>query len=597
MEIIKNDHNNQLNLTEQLTFQEYLNNILRKVFIDLNFDQKLAQILISSRPDLGQFQCNSAMILAKKHQTLPIRIAELIVKKLSVYKIFEEVSIITPGFINIRLNDSFLAEWTNQMLNNPRLHVPKVKISRKIFIDFGGPNIAKPLHIGHLRSALIGDCLQRVYRFCGDNVVSDIHLGDWGTQMGMLIEEIKKMYPTLPYFNEKFNGKFPQNFPINIDEFSKIYPKASLNCKQNSTAMRKARLATFELQQGRRGYRKLWKKFVNISITELKKDYSNLNIYFDLWKGESDVQPIIKSMIKNLIESGIAQKSQGATIIPITTNNINKKIPPLILLKSDGAVMYSTTDLATILERVQKYHAEKIIYVVDKRQSLYFKQVFSAAQKSNIAKNVELIHIGFGTVNGKDGKPFKTRDGDVMRLSTVIEYAKQSASIKNLTSISAEKRESTINKIALATVKFADLSHLYSSDYIFNLDKFSKFEGKTGPYILYSAVRIKSILSYINYKNSYKIIPAINYSERNLQLILARLSQTIFTTYENCQPNILCEYAYNVAAKFNQFYATSPVVNEINLDIQRSRIALCKLTLKVLEQVLDLLGILIPENM
>ena len=578
------------------TLQQYLNRVLKQVFVDLDFDQKFAKILLSSRPDLGQFQCNAAMVLAKKHHTAPIKIANAIADKLRANQLFKEITTIAPGFINISLSDAFLVEWTNQMLKSKRLGVPTVKTPRKVVMDFGGPNIAKPLHIGHLRSPLIGDCLQRVYSFCGDNVISDVHLGDWGTQMGMLIEAIREIDPDLPYFDKKFSGDYPQQSPVTVEELSEIYPKASLNCKQNNNAMDKARLATFELQQGRRGYRALWQHFVDISVKELKKDYASLGVYFDLWKGESDAQKIIGPMVEKLLKAGVAQKSQGATIIEVA-NNENDNTPPLILIKSDGAVMYGTTDLATILERAQDYDAQKIIYVVDKRQSLHFKQVFAAAQKSNIATGVELTHIGFGTVNGKDGKPFKTREGGVMRLSTLIDQAKQYASLKNQTNMADQERKSTIDSIALATVKFADLSNLYASDYIFDLDKFSRYEGKTGPYLLYSAVRIKSILRNINQGESHSIGTASNAPERDLQLALSGLSNAIFNTYENCQPHHLCEYAYQVATKFNQFYASSPVANETNAEIQASRIALCKLTLKVLEQVLGLLGISIPEKM
>ena len=578
------------------TLQQYLNNMLEQIFVDLDIDRNFAKIQCSSRPDLGQFQCNAAMALAKKHQVMPIKIAKDIADKLRFNDMFKEITTTEPGFINITLSDNFLAQWTMKMLTSPRLGVPKVSTSSKVVIDFGGPNIAKPLHIGHIRSPLIGDCLQRVYRFCGDKVLSDAHLGDWGTQMGMLIEAIREMNPDLPYFDDDFSGDYPEHSPVTVDALSEIYPKASLRCKQDNQAMECARLATFELQQGKRGYRALWQHFVNISIATLQKDYASLGVYFDLWKGESDVQAMIGSMVEKFVKTGVAHKSQGAIIIDVAKNE-NDNTPPLILVKSDGAVMYGTTDLATILARVQDYHAQKIIYVVDKRQSLHFKQVFAAAQKSNVVTGVGLIHIGFGTVNGKDGKPFKTREGGVMRLSTLIDQAKQHASLKNHSEMTDQERKSTIDGIALATVKFADLSNLYTSDYIFDLDKFSRYEGKTGPYLLYSAVRIKSILRRVNAKEPAGILAASNASERDLQLVLAGLSSAIANTYDTCQPHHLCEYAYQVATKFNQFYAASPVVNEVNLDLQASRIALCDLTLKVLALVLELLGISIPERM
>ena len=578
------------------TLHQHLNHLLRQVFINLNLDEKFAKILSSSRPDLGQFQCNAAMAIAKKCNTTPIKLANSISEKLTFYKIFKKIVTTKPGFINISLNDLFLADWTNKMLNHPRLGVPKVKKSRKVIIDFGGPNIAKPLHVGHLRSLLIGDCLQRIYRFCGDNVLSDIHLGDWGTQMGMTIEALKTKSPSLPYFDENFSGIYPKKSPVTVEELSEIYPKAFYNCKHDNNAMEKARLATLNLQQGRKGYRALWEHIVHISIKELKKDCSNLGVYFDLWKGESDIQKVIRPMVNKLVEVGIAKKSQGAIVIEVADNK-HDNIPPLILVKSDGSAMYSTTDLATILERVQNKHAQKIIYVVDKRQSLHFKQIFTAAEKINIATNVEFLHIGFGTINGQDGRPFKSREGGVMRLSTLINHVKKSVTLKSYHNISDQERKSITDCIALATVKFADLLNLYLSDYIFDVDKFSCYEGKTGPYLLYSAVRIKAILRSINQTENYIVRAASNDSECNLQLELSTFSNIIFNIYEHCQPHYLCEYSYQIATKFNQFYAISPVIYEKNKELQNSRIALCKLTLKVLEQALELLGIGIPDRM
>ncbi len=581
-----------------LILEDYLTTLFSQAFEKLSLEPKLAKVQMSARPELGQFQCNGAMPLAKQLKKSPIQIANDIINQVKDNLIFKDVTGVMPGFINITLNDNFLADWMNQMLANSRLGCPKTETPQKVMMDFGGPNVAKPLHIGHIRSPLIGDCLQRVYRFYGDEVLSDVHLGDWGTQMGMLIEEIRKMYPDLPYFDENFTGTYPIEPPVTVDELSEIYPRSSARCKENENEMEKARLATAELQKGRRGYRALWQHFVNVSIAELKKDYADLDIYFDLWKGESDVQALIDDMVKNCLDNGVAKESQGAIIIPVAEDD---KTPPLILVKSDGAVMYGTTDLATILERVQDYQAQKIIYVVDKRQSLHFKQVFTAAKKAGIAPNTELIHIGFGTLNGKDGKPFKTRSGGVMRLSTLIDEAKTRASLREQEGLSRNEKEDIINKVALATVKFADLSNVYTSDYIFDLDKFSQYEGKTGPYLLYSAVRIKSILRKLNYSVSgtlqYKISKATNGAERNLQLTLTQLPLALQRTYDKCEPHHLCEYAYQVAVQFNKFYSESPIATEENETTQKSRIALCQLTLKQLILVLELLGIEIPERM
>ena len=579
--------------------QNYINNIFVHAFEVLGFDSQLVKVQLSARPELGQFQCNSAMPLAKVLKKSPIKIANDIVMQVQKNKIFGRVCAVKSGFINITLSDEFLADWLNNMLKDERLGCLKTENPLRVIMDFGGPNVAKPLHVGHIRSPLIGDCLQRVYRFHGDDVLSDIHLGDWGTQIGMLIEEIRKMYPDLSYFDESFTGKYPKSSPVTVDELSEIYPRASACCKENEHEMGKARLATSELQKGRAGYRALWKHFVDISITELRKDYTNLGIYFDLWKGESDVQPRIEKMVVDCFAKKIAEYSQGAVIIPVAQDEYDNT-PPLILVKSDGAVMYGTTDLATILERVENYQAQKIIYVVDKRQSLHFKQLFAAAEKLGIASKTELVHIGFGTLNGKDGKPFKTRSAGVMRLNTLIDEAKSRASLREQEGLSKAEKLEIIYKVALATVKFADISNIYSSDYVFDLDKFSQYEGKTGPYLLYSAVRIKSILRKLGRAmNEIRsdIIKASNDAECNLQLKLTELPQVLQKTYKKCEPHHLCEYIYQVAVKFNKFYVDSLIISETNKLLKESRIALCQLALKQLIFVLNLLGIEVPEKM
>ncbi|WP_440992729.1 arginine--tRNA ligase [Cysteiniphilum litorale] len=579
--------------------ENYLTDLFVKAFDVLGFDSRFAKVQLSARPELGQFQCNGAMPLAKTLKKAPIQIANDIVTQVQSDKVFSNVNAVMPGFINITLSDDFLASWSNNMLKDSRLGCPKTTNPLKVMLDFGGPNVAKPLHVGHIRSPLIGDCLQRVYRFYGDEVLSDVHLGDWGTQMGMLIEEIRKMHPDLPYFDEHYTGEYPKESPVTVDALSEIYPRASGRCKEDANEMEKARLATAELQKGRRGYRALWQHFVDVSIAELKKDYGDLGIYFDLWKGESDVQPIIDQMVADCLKQKVAENSQGAIIIPVAENE-DDKTPPLILVKSDGAVMYGTTDLATILERVEDYQAQKIIYVVDKRQSLHFKQVFAAAKKSSIAPETELVHIGFGTLNGKDGKPFKTRSGGVMRLSTLIDEAKSRASLREQEGLTEAEKADIIEKVALATVKFADLANVYTSDYIFDLDKFSQYEGKTGPYLLYSAVRIKSILRKLGRgldDVGTDVAKASNDAERNLQLKLTELPQVLQKTYDKCEPHHLCEYAYQVAVQFNKFYAESPIANEEDHALKEARIALCQLTLKQLVFVLGLLGIEVPERM
>lgn len=576
--------------------EQKLTQYFEKAFIKGNYDPSYAQVQISSRPELSDFQCNGAMPLTKYAKKAPFMIAEEIVSLLDDdFAQIAEASVVKPGFINIRLKDDFLARLSNQQATNERLECPTVSKQKSVVIDFGGPNVAKPMHVGHIRSTLLGDCLQRVYRFCGDKVVSDVHLGDWGTQMGMLIDELKLMYPDLPYFDENFTGEYPSESPVTVKELAEIYPRASVRCKSDAAAMESARQATAALQKGRRGYRALWQHFVNVSKAELKKDFESLGVYFDLWKGESDVQALIEPLVADLSKRGVAVESEGAIVIPVAEND-EDNIPPLILVKSDGAVMYGTTDLATIVDRINAYNADKIIYVVDKRQALHFKQVFAAAERSGLKVNME--HIGFGTVNGKDGRPFKTRTGGVMHLSTLIDEAKTRASLRNSDDIPVADQQALVDMIAMATVKFADLANSYTSDYIFDLDKFSQYEGKTGPYLLYSAVRIKSILRKVGYQGEqYQIMPATNNAERNLQLMFTQLPTAIERTYRRCEPHHLCEYAFQLATAFNKFYNESPIASENDVTLKQGRIALALLTLKHLELVLDLLGIEIPERM
>lgn len=586
------------------TIESYLGEIFKQAFERYNYPKENAVVSLSARPELGQFQCNGAMPCAKVAKKAPFKIAEEIITNLdevvfaSNRKVFADISVVKPGFINITVTDDLLSYALNQTLLNKRLGCYKTNNPQHVFMDFGGPNVAKPLHIGHIRSPLIGDCLQRVYRFCGDKVTSDVHLGDWGTQMGMLIEEIKLEQPGLPYFDEKIIDNYPEKSPVSVAELNCLYPQASKRCKSDPEAMNNARQATFELQQGRAGYRALWRHFVDESIKSLKQDYKNLGVSFDLWLGESDVQSLIEPMVESSLASGTAVHSEGAIVIPVAESE-EDKTPPLILLKSDGAVMYGTTDLATIVQRVRDWGAEKIIYVVDKRQSLHFKQVFKAAKRAGIIDKDICVHIGFGTLNGADGKPFKTRDGGVMQLSTLIEEAKSAASLRHPEDFSEFEKEALIQQIALATVKFADLSNPYSSDYVFDIAAFSQYEGKTGPYLLYTAVRIKSILRKLDIKNTgeLKIMPSTSDAQRALQLCLSQLSLAIQKTYERCEPHHLCDYAYRLAVAFNKFYAADSIIHEKDEAKRQGLIALSGLTLKHFELVLNLLGMTIPDRM
>ncbi|RUS69187.1 hypothetical protein EGW08_023055, partial [Elysia chlorotica] len=544
------------------------------------------------------FQCNGAMPLAKFAKKAPFMIAEEIIDSISDKTIFEKLEVAKPGFINMTLSSDFLATLAQDFLIDKNFGVIESSIPNKIIIDFGGPNVAKPMHVGHIRSALIGDSLQRIYRFCGDDVISDVHLGDWGTQMGMLIEEIKLISPKSEYFNESFNGEYPLESPVTVKELAEIYPQASKRCKSDIVDMDKARQATFELQQGRRGYVALWKHFVDISVTAVKADFEELGIKFDLWLGESDANKYVGEMVDFLKANNFMYEDDGAWVVDTGI----EALPPLIIIKSDGGVMYGTTDLATLWQRSKDFDPDKVVYVVDKRQSLHFKQVFAVAHRSNVIKtSCELEHVAFGTVNGKDGRPFKTREGGVMRLSDLIDQARECVKQR----MPEENNFELINQIAMATIKFGDLINNYSNDYIFDLEKFAQYEGKTGPYLLYTAVRAKSIIRKV-FGDDYdldllatelKIARATNEFEERLQLQFIQFPLAVARAYENSQPHHICEYAYGLSNAFNKFYANCPAINIEDEAVKQTRLALCVATIKVMNLAADLIGLSIPERM
>jgi arginyl-tRNA synthetase len=575
-------------------FDDKINKIFQNAFEMLGYNTQYAKIVLSSRPELGQFQCNAAMSLAKEVGKNPLEIANHIVELIAKNEWFSNINIARPGFINFSISSDYLADWCNQLALDSRSGCPVVANQKKVVIDFGGPNIAKPMHVGHIRSTVIGDCLQRLYRFCGDEVISDIHLGDWGTQMGMLIEAIKKKMPEADYFDEHFEGSYPDSSPVTVDELAALYPQAAALCKADEAEMQKARTSTLELQKKKRGFVALWTHFFNISIESLKKDFNELGVRFNLWNGESSVHSLAESLIERLIKDNIAVESDGATII-----ELEEDIPPLILKKSDGAFMYGTTDLATIVERVNTINPDLILYVVDKRQALHFKQVFQAAKKCQLADSVILEHVGFGTVNGSDGKPFKTRGGGTMSLKDLIQEAKVNAGSRFNNDIDENLKNSIVNNIALSTLKIADLSNPRISDYIFDLNVASQFEGKTGPYLLYSAVRIKSMLQKAGNldQNNLKILPAANLLEENLQLTFTRLPKAISTAYIKFEPHHLCDFAFELASAYNRFYAACNVLTEENVALRNSRIAMSALTLKQMLLTFDILGLEVPERM
>ena len=563
----------------------------------------LGQVRVSDRPDLGQFQCNGAMAAAKIAKAPPRKIAESIVDRLKGDPRLAEISIAGPGFINLNVADDFLAEHVNRVAGDPRLGVPGKPEPETVVLDYGGPNIAKPMHVGHLRASIIGDCLRRLFGFAGDRTIGDVHMGDWGLPMGMLISELARRQPDLPYFEPGRTDGFPADSPVSMADLEALYPAAAAACKQDPARLEEARSATAELQAGRSGHRALWRHFFDVSVAGMRENFDRLGVHFDLWHGEAIVHPLIAPMIADLRARHMAEESDGALVIRVGRDADKYEVPPLILTKSDGAVMYGTTDLATIIDRVRTYDPDLVLYVVDQRQHLHFEQVFRAAGDAGIAGKARLEHIGFGTMNGPDGKPFKTRAGGVMRLEDLLAMATEQAE-KRLTEAGLaadyppEERAGIAEKVGIAAVKFADLGNHRLSNYIFDLERFTQFEGRTGPYLLYAAVRINSLLRKSAERGfAESAILAPSDVERDLVLELCRLPDAIASAYDKRTPNDLCDYAYAVAQQFSRFYAACHILSETDAGVRGSRLALARVTRDSLELVLSLLGIAVPERM
>ncbi|MDF2548549.1 MAG: arginyl-tRNA synthetase [Anaerosolibacter sp.] len=580
-----------------------ISNIVEDQFEQSGYDRKYGTVSISNRPDLCQFQCNGALPAAKQYKKAPMQIANEILEKLKKMEMFQDVSVAGPGFININITDHFLAAYVNKMYNSEKLGCIEASDPKTIVIDYGGANVAKPLHVGHLRSAIIGESLKRISKFMGHNVIGDVHLGDWGLQIGMVISELRRRNPELPYFDETFQGEYPKEAPFTIDELEEIYPAASKLAKSDSAAMEESKKATTELQKGRKGYVELWKHILNVSVNDLKKGYGNLNVDFDLWKGESDSQQYVDVMVDYLKDNNYTSESEGLLVVDVSKETDTHTIPPFIVLKSDGSSLYSTTDLATIWERVREYNPDQIIYVVDKRQDLHFEQVFRCAKKTKIAsEDLKLEFIGFGTMNGKDGKPFKTREGGVMRLQDLIQIIKDAVKdrLKENKSIENKEINEIARKVGLSALKYGDLSNQATKDYVFDIERFSSFEGNTGPYILYTAVRIKSILRRIadeGFQYADKINTPYSDIERSLFLKLSKFNEVVELSFTDKAPNKICDYVYDLASTFNRFYHDNKIIAEENINKKASWINLISLTMKVLETSLDLLGIETPERM
>ena len=582
-----------------------------KAFTECGYDAKYAKVTLSNRPDLCEYQCNGAMAAAKEYKKAPFMIADEVVEKLAVNSMFAMAESVKPGFLNLKIDEAYLADYVAKMQEDEgRFGCEKTEAPKTIMIDYGGPNVAKPLHVGHLRSAIIGESVKRIGKFMGHNVIGDVHLGDWGLQMGLIITELKQRRPELVYFDDTYTGEYPEEAPFTISELEEIYPTASKKSKEDEAYKEAAMQATFELQHGKRGYQALLKHILNVSVTDLKRNYANLNVSFELWKGESDAQPYIPDMVQKMKDDGFAYISDGALVVDVKEDTDTKEIPPCMILKSDGASLYNTTDLATMVWRMKDYNPDEIIYVVDKRQELYFTQVFRCARKTGIVKpETELKFLGFGTMNGKDGRPFKTRDGGVMRLEHLISgineemlaKIQENQKTKENLGISTEEAENTAKMVALAAIKYGDLSNQASKDYIFDIDRFTSFEGNTGPYILYTIVRIKSILNKyhgLGKDESGAVIGAAHSkSEKDLMLELSKFNAVMESAFEETAPHKICSYIYDLANAFNSFYHGTKIMSEENETVQKSYIRLLELTKSVLETCIDVLGFSAPERM
>jgi arginyl-tRNA synthetase len=578
---------------------------VKKAFVEKGFEEKYGMVTLSNRPDLCQYQCNGALAAAKQYKTAPIKIAQEITDYLQTNKIFKEISAIMPGFINITLSEEFLADYLNAMRKAEDFGCEKAIEPKTIVIDYGGPNIAKPLHVGHMRSAVIGESVKRILRYTGNKVIGDAHLGDWGTQMGLIIGELKRRKPELVYFDENYSGEYPKEAPFTITELEQIYPAASEYSKSNPEFRDEAKQITYLLQNGHRGYTAIWNHMLEVSVSDMKKIYETLNVSFDLWKKESDAQPYIPDMIKYLKENNYTQISEGALVVEVKEETDTKEMPPCMILKSDGATLYNTTDLATIVERMKLFDPDRIIYITDKRQELYFETVFRCARKTKLIKEqTELTHIGFGTMNGKDGKPFKTREGGVMRLENLISSVTDEVYRKIMENRSMEEKEAreVAAKVGLAALKYGDLSNQISKDYIFDVDRFTSFEGDTGPYILYTIVRIKSILAKYHELNKEQkmeamILPAATLSEQTLMLQLTKFNEMIYAASGEIAPHRICAFIYDIANAFNTFYHDTKIITEEDVAKQTSWITLITLVQDILLTCIDLLGIEAPERM
>ncbi len=584
---------------------EILKEKMEDGFEKAGYDKKYGLVSLSNRPDLCQYQCNGAMAAAREYKKAPIRIAGDVVAVLQGESLFEKIETVNPGFINITVSGDLLAAQAEKMAGEGRLGVEKKEKPETVVIDYGGANVAKPLHVGHLRPAIIGESIKRICRFMGDEVIGDAHLGDWGLQMGLIIHECRQRQPDLPYYKEDFEGEYPEEPPFTMSDLDEIYPYASAKSKEDEEYLRAAQEITFKMQAGHRGYRALWEQILKVSLPDLKRNYDNLNVSFDLWKKESDAEPYIQPMVEKMKADGVARLSDGALVVDITEEGDKKELPPCLVLKSNGASLYTTTDLATLVEREKMFSPDRIIYVTDKRQQLHFTQVFRTAKKAGIVRpETELVFIGNGTMNGKDGHPFKTREGGVLRLRALCEQVNDAVyrRIRENRDYSEEEAKEISEKVGLAALKYGDLSNQASKDYIFDIERFASFEGNTGPYILYTIVRIKSLFNKYNASGkktgeNARLLPPISESETEVYLTLSKFSEAVESAYEELAPHKICQYVYELSEAFNHFYHETKILAQEDEERKASYLKLIGLAQRVLEQCVELLGFEAPDKM
>ena len=584
---------------------DLMENRIKQAFEAAGYESSYAKVVLSNRPDLCEYQCNGAMAAAKAYHKKPIDIANQVVEALGDGgEMFSMAQAVMPGFINLKLAEGFLASYMEEMAEAYKLGLEEPEKKETIIVDYGGANVAKPLHVGHLRSAVIGECVKRLGTFMGHQVIGDVHLGDWGLQMGLIIEELRDRKPELPYFDPNHTGPYPEEAPFTISELEEIYPAASAKSKTDEAFKDRAHEATLKLQQGYEPFRAIWRHIIRVSVSDLKKNYQSLDVTFDLWKGESDADPYIPKLIEILEGKGLLKESQGAMVVEVAKDTDTKEVPPCLIRKSDGAALYATSDLGTIIEREEDFHPDRYIYVVDKRQEMHFVQVFRVAKMAGIVKEeTPMIFLGFGTMNGKDGKPFKTREGGVMRLERLIgeiDEAVYERIMENRT-VDEEEARKTAKIVGLAALKYGDLSNQAAKDYVFDVDRFISFEGNTGPYILYTIVRIKSILSKAAEAGAAgqagEILPAAGAGEKSLMLQIARFSEVMEGAFEEMAPHKICQYIYELANRFNSFYHDTKILTEEDAGRRSSYIALISLTKTVLETCIHVLGFEAPDRM